>query len=202
MRTLLALMLLTAPMAGQPVSRKKPPVQREPPFIRSLRTKARHGQARAQFDLGVCYRYGQGVAQDDAQAAIWYRKAAEQGYGKAQYNLGVCYDLGKGVAQDHEEAAAWYHKAADQGNAKAQYNLAVSYKFGQGVSQDWVEAYAWFDLAASQGESIAVESRDNLMELLRPEELQRGKAREQILLAEIQIPAEKPPRKKKRGSRG
>ncbi|EET45192.1 hypothetical protein NEISICOT_01187 [Neisseria sicca ATCC 29256] len=34
---------------------------------------------------------GQGVRQDHAQAAQWYRKAAEQGHAVAQYNLGVAY---------------------------------------------------------------------------------------------------------------
>ena len=43
------------------------------------------------------YRQGHGVPQDYAQAAVWYRKAAEQGDAGAQFNLGtMCYS-GRGV---------------------------------------------------------------------------------------------------------
>ncbi len=37
------------------------------------------GDAGAQFNLGVCYKDGQGVAQSDVDAVKWYRKAADQG---------------------------------------------------------------------------------------------------------------------------
>ena len=57
---------------------------------------------------------GEGVAQDSAQAAKWFRKAAEQGQVQAQYNLGVCYHKGKGVAKDHVEAYAFFSLAAER----------------------------------------------------------------------------------------
>jgi TPR repeat protein len=62
---------------------------------------------------------GRGVEQDDAEAANWYRKAAEQGHITAQNNLGVMYERGLGVEQDYAEAASWYRKAAEQGNTDA-----------------------------------------------------------------------------------
>jgi len=37
--------------------------------------------------LGLMYATGQGVQQDNAAAALWFRKAAEQGYALAQSNL-------------------------------------------------------------------------------------------------------------------
>jgi TPR repeat protein len=49
---------------------------------------------------------GWGVPQDYAQAAIWYRKAAEQGSAEAQFNLGLLYDNGLGVPLDYSQAAA------------------------------------------------------------------------------------------------
>ena len=45
----------------------------------------------AQYNLGVCYAKGQGVAKDEVEAVKWYRKAAEQNYAEAQYDLGYCY---------------------------------------------------------------------------------------------------------------
>ncbi|KAB2645301.1 MAG: SEL1-like repeat protein, partial [Verrucomicrobia bacterium] len=41
--------------------------------------KAKQGDADAQFNLGVCYESGNGVAKDYVEAVKWYRKAAEQG---------------------------------------------------------------------------------------------------------------------------
>lgn len=62
------------------------------------------------------YANGQGVRQDDAQAAQWFRKAAEQEYADAQNNLGVMYEQGQGVLQDLALAQEWYGKACDNGN--------------------------------------------------------------------------------------
>ncbi|HFC6390643.1 TPA: tetratricopeptide repeat protein, partial [Neisseria lactamica] len=83
---------------------------------------AAHGNAAAQFNLGVMYENGQGVRQDYVQAVQWYRKASEQGDAQAQFNLGVMYAEGQGVRQDYVEAVKWFRQAADQGLAQAQYN--------------------------------------------------------------------------------
>jgi len=93
----------------------------------SLRKAAEQGNASAQFNLGAAYYNGDGVPQDYAQAAAWYRKAAEQGNSEAQYYLGVAYDTGQGVQQDDAQSAVWFRMAADQGNVQAQYNLGVMY---------------------------------------------------------------------------
>lgn len=60
------------------------------------------------------YFAGRGVAQDNAAAVAWYRKAAEQGYAPAQYNLGYMHQSGEGVPEDHVESFAWYDLAAAQ----------------------------------------------------------------------------------------
>ncbi|MFP4502860.1 MAG: tetratricopeptide repeat protein, partial [Candidatus Hydrogenedentota bacterium] len=59
------------------------------------------------------------VAQDDAEAVKWYRKAAEQDYADAQLNLGVMYRLGEGVVQDYVRAHMWLNLAASAGDADA-----------------------------------------------------------------------------------
>ena len=86
---------------------------------------ADQGMALAQFSLGVMYANGNGVLQDYAQAAMWYRKAGDQGDDEAQGNLGAMYAKGQGVPQDYAEAANWYRKAADQGNKDAKMWLAA-----------------------------------------------------------------------------
>jgi len=40
---------------------------------------ADQGDAKAQFNLGLMYRDGRGVAQNDAEAVRWLKLAAEQG---------------------------------------------------------------------------------------------------------------------------
>lgn len=52
------------------------------------------------------------MPQDYAQAASWYRKAAEQSNARAQYFLGRLYDKGRGVPQDFAEAYFWLDLAA------------------------------------------------------------------------------------------
>ncbi|MDD4887874.1 MAG: tetratricopeptide repeat protein, partial [Thiomonas sp.] len=93
--------------------------------------------------------------QDYAQAASWFRKAADQGDARAQCNLGLRYYNGQGVPQDYAQAASWYRKAADQGYARAQYNLGVLYDNGQGVPQDYAQAASWYRKAADQGDARA-----------------------------------------------
>ena len=91
-------------------------------------------------NLGFMYYNGEGVPQDDQEAARLYRLAAEQGIALAQYNLGVMYSNGEGVSQDDQEAVRWYRLAAEQGYASAQYNLGFMYAAGKGVPQDYQEA--------------------------------------------------------------
>ena len=121
---------------------------------RAIQTKlkaAEQGDARAQFNLGVCYENGTGVDKDASEAVKWYRKAAEQGHTRAQCNLGWCYMNGVGVAKDAAEAVRWYRKAAEQGEAVAQYNLGECYENGAGIPRDTVKAVKWYIMADEQG---------------------------------------------------
>jgi hypothetical protein len=53
------------------------------------------------------YDAGDGVAEDDAEAVRWYRRAAAAGNPSAQYNLGLMYANGEGVARDRTRAYVW-----------------------------------------------------------------------------------------------
>src|SRR5215471_16620822 len=50
--------------------------------------KAEKGDRTAQFEVGLAYETGSGVGQDHAEAAKWYRRAADQGFAAAQNNVG------------------------------------------------------------------------------------------------------------------
>ena len=43
--------------------------------------------------LGTMYYYGDGVPQSYADAAAWFRKAADAGNADAMFNLGLMYAL-------------------------------------------------------------------------------------------------------------
>jgi len=94
------------------------PVQAQTPEIDALRVRAEAGDAEAQHNLGVRYANGQGVPQDDAEAARWYRLAADQGLALAQVNLGVRYENGRGVPQDYIEAHMWFNLAVAQSSGE------------------------------------------------------------------------------------
>ena len=88
--------------------------------LREWKPLAEQGDAVAQYALGVMYRKGDGVPQNDKTAVKWYTLAAEQGDAFAQYNLGSMYKKGKGVPRDYKTAVKWYTLAAEQGRASAQ----------------------------------------------------------------------------------
>ena len=112
---------------------------------------AESGDPIAQYNLALRYFKGEGVPQNDAEAAKWYRLAAAQGNAGAQFNLGGIYDTGKGVAENDAEAVKWYRLAAEQGDVTAQSNLGIMYATGVGVPQNYAEAYVWFSLAVASG---------------------------------------------------
>ena len=59
---------------------------------RLFRPLAEHGNAIAQYNLGVMYYKGDGVPQSYPHAVSWYRHAAWQGDASAQLELGLmCY---------------------------------------------------------------------------------------------------------------
>jgi hypothetical protein len=62
------------------------------------------------------------VAQNYAEAARWYRLAADQGIAAAQSNLGILYANGQGVAQNYILSHMWFNLAAAQGDAAALAN--------------------------------------------------------------------------------
>jgi len=76
----------------------------------------------------VMYGEGRGVPQDFAEAARWYRRAAERGDAPAQYNLGLAYARGEGVAQDVVAAHMWFNLAAARFPATDTRNRAAAVK--------------------------------------------------------------------------
>jgi TPR repeat protein len=146
--------------------------------VPQLRTRAEAGDASAQFDLGEAYEEGNGVSQNDALAATWYRKAARLGNPQAMFNLGVSYYNGDGVPSNPTSAYAWFLSAEDAGNSAAQdavrrrteeagrmgpadafQQIAAMYETGDVLPQNYVEAIKWYrkaaDLSSKAGVKLA-----------------------------------------------
>jgi TPR repeat protein len=84
--------------------------------VKEWRPLAEAGDPIAQFNLGLLYLDGHGVPQSVAEAANWFRRAAEQDYTEAQHNLGAMYGSGQGVKRDYVQAYKWLNICAAKGN--------------------------------------------------------------------------------------
>jgi uncharacterized protein len=123
--------------------------------VSACRRRADQGFVGAQYNMGYLNYHGQGVPQNYAEAAKWYRKAAEQGDAHGQSVLGDMYSEGKGVPQSYADAAKWWRKSADQGDIGAQVHLGWMYDYGKGGPQNYAEAAKWYRKAADQGNAYA-----------------------------------------------
>jgi len=75
--------------------------------LEQLRQFAGKGEPAAEYVLGIRYASGNGVKQDDKEAAAWFIKAAENGNVKAQATMGTRYWGGRGVPASLTQAYFW-----------------------------------------------------------------------------------------------
>jgi TPR repeat protein len=136
--------------------------------LREFKPLAHQGNTSAQYNLGVIYANGRGVARNDVEAVKWYSKAAEKGNAQAQYALGLMYGHGRGVPKDYTKAANLWHPLAEAGDHNAQYALGIMYGNGNGVPQDYRHAYKWFNLSATKGHKLAKAARETLAIRMTP----------------------------------
>ncbi len=77
----------------------------------ALERLAEAGEPHLQFLTGELYDTTfasmEGVAKDDAKAAVWYLRASEQGDAHAERRLARLYALGKGVPKSYLKAILW-----------------------------------------------------------------------------------------------
>jgi TPR repeat protein len=140
--------------------------------VASQQSAGKAAIAYAQEFLGNIYAHGFGEAsQNLAEAANWYRMAAEHGQPSGFLELARMYYYGRGVPQDYAEAAKWYREAAEYGSADGQLQVGVMYREGEGVPQDFVLAHMWLNLAAAHGGHIAADSRKTLETKMSPAQI-------------------------------
>ena len=95
------------------------------------------------------YAKGEGVPQNYAEAAKWYRLAAEQGDASAQSFLGVMYFKGDGVPQNYVAAYKWLSLSAAQGDQLAARNrgIAMSVMTPAQIAEAQKQAAEWLPRA-------------------------------------------------------
>lgn len=129
--------------------------QNFPAAAAAFKKAAEQGKSDAQFNLGLMYLKGEGVAQNYVEAKALFEKAAAQNNVRAQVNLARMYAKAKGVAPNYGMAVFWFNKAVELGYADAQYSLGVLYVNGIGVSRDFDKAHDLFLKAAKQKNASA-----------------------------------------------
>jgi serine/threonine protein kinase len=112
-------------------------------------------------DLGIMYRYGQGMPEDDTKAADLFAKACDAGNALGCTNLGSLYANGKGVNKDDTRAAAYYKKACDASDAMGCSNLGTLYWDGRGVPQNDFQATTLYSKACNKDNAAACSNLGN-----------------------------------------
>ncbi|MHB8254151.1 MAG: tetratricopeptide repeat protein [Acidiferrobacter sp.] len=123
-------------------------------------TKARQGDARAEFDLGRSYinaaiLHQKGAHKNVALAVTWYRRAARLGYAPAETHLASLYISGLGVPRSNLQGLKWLRLATAQKYARAEGLLGDLYLLGQGVPMNPKKGLYWTHLAAEQRDTSA-----------------------------------------------
>lgn len=112
----------------------------------------------AQYQLGVRYQLGRGMARNLKLAAKCYQKGAESGHAPSQAALALMYEEGDGIPKNIERAVYWYQIAAtnENSNANALCNYAYLVETGEGVEQNLPLAIMLYEQAADLGSPAAL----------------------------------------------
>ncbi len=125
--------------------------------LKLFRKAAAQNNAAAQANLGLLYKFGDGIKINLATSLFYFSQSASNGCALSQFELGWRYQDGIGVTQDYKKAVEWYERAIKNGNTDALYNLAVLYEKGLGVSNDDIRAFMLYLDSAEHENPVAQE---------------------------------------------
>ncbi len=111
---------------------------------------AARGDAAAAYNVGLCCEAGLGREQDDAEAMVWFRAAADH-LALAQYSCGRMLAEGRGVARDLVAARGFLLQASQQGLPEAEALAAEMLLNGRGGPPDLAAAKTLLREAADAG---------------------------------------------------
>lgn len=116
---------------------------------------AHQGDARAQFNVAMMLKNGEGREAQPQRAFKWLSQAATGGYAPAQFALGVALEYREFGSGEEADAFQWYLRAAHQDHPGAQLALATLYLTGRGTAEDASQAARWYTAAAESGDPTA-----------------------------------------------
>jgi putative methionine-R-sulfoxide reductase with GAF domain len=114
--------------------------------LEQLRQLSENGDPTAENVLGLRYASGDGVKQDDKEAAVWFTKAAENGNVKAQVALSTRYWAGRGVSPSLSQAYFWtvLARAAGDKNSKTFAEFLASHMTRAQAAAIEQQANIWY----------------------------------------------------------
>ena len=80
---------------------------------------ATQGVSVSQYNTGVNYFTGRGIAKDLEKAVYWYQRASEQGHSKAPFNIAIIYANGEITEKDLSLSLEYFLISAERGNKEA-----------------------------------------------------------------------------------
>lgn len=126
-------------------------------MMRYLEMSAEVGYARALYELGVCYRDGEGVMADGAKALKYFEDAYALGFIRAANDLGLLYQSGEyWVKANPETALMWFQRGTDGGDKRCLSNLGLCHERGFGTPVDMEQAFTCYTRASEMGDSRAM----------------------------------------------
>ncbi len=159
----LGALLACAALAGCQVPEREPDreVEDAAPVeavnVQRVRRLAALDIAPAQRILGIWLLRGDGVEQDEREAARWLRMAAAQRDRVAEYFLGLMSIRGIGMSKNPVAAVRWLSHSARRGYLEAQYMLGLTLSTGirPALPPDPRHAYQWLWIAGHNGHARA-----------------------------------------------
>ena len=109
--------------------------------IRRLHADAERGNPWAQYQLGIKYRDGAGVAKNQAQALQYLQQSAEAGNVWGQVSLAGMH--ARGELRDEAKHFYWIEKAAENGDQLAMIVAALCHADGLGTPKNPEKATRW-----------------------------------------------------------
>jgi putative methionine-R-sulfoxide reductase with GAF domain len=138
--------VLASSQSPQPITEVPAGPAIETATLEQLQQLAGKGDPAAENALGFRYASGDGVTQDDTEAARWFTKAAENGNVKAQVALGTRYWAGRGVPPSLTQAYFWtvLARAAGDKNSKTFAEFLASHMTRAQAAAIEQQANIWY----------------------------------------------------------
>lgn len=117
---------------------------------------AESGIASAQFELGLVYESGIGVAVNVPESVRWFKAAATNWHPGALYHLGLIFQRDTSLQQGSSTSVEYFQSGAELGDIHCQCALADAFRNGRGISKDEAAAVHWYTKASKQGDAYAM----------------------------------------------